>query len=84
MLKRIPSAINANKTFIIDVYKPQGRPAEVTASEVEFAEDGRSFTYIPFDDKHHRMPLGGNNTAKNRDAGVARMESALREMGWIA
>lgn len=76
-----PFLPNPSKTIIIDVYKPQGRPAEVTASEVEMTDYG--FTYIPFQDKHHRIPLGGNNTAKNREAGINRMIDELRKMGWI-
>lgn len=82
MSKFIPSLISPGRHFLVDVYKPQGRPAVMTASEVTVTAHG--FTTIPTEDRRHRIPLGGNNTAKNRERAAAVMLADLVEKGWIA
>lgn len=77
--------------FVLDVYKPQGRPAYASAVEgrVTYSDyDGRkieSFETMLFgDDRRHAVPLAGNNTAKNRAKALSVLVSELEDRGWIA
>lgn len=76
-------------TIIVDVYKPQGRPAYVSATEgrLSYRDNGsiECFSTELFGkDRNHRVPLKGNNTAKNAAAATAVMLAELVALGWIA
>lgn len=69
----------------INVYKPQGKRAYAIASEGELrVEDNvKSFTYRPFEDRHRRVMLTGNNTAKNRQAALIQLRNEMINAGEI-
>lgn len=79
----IPSLITPGKHFTVGVYKPQGRPAYATTTEVDVHPDGSGFGYILHEARMHRVALAGNNTPKNRERAIAALMSDLIDRGWI-
>lgn len=78
----IPCLDNAAKHFRIDTYKPDRGPAVATATEVELTDSG--FTYVPFQDRHVRIPFEGRNTDKNRAVAMSKLMAQLKANKWIA
>lgn len=85
----IPCLDVPGNTISVGVYKPQGRPAYISAMEGRYTE-GRDGGFSSFEtelfgkDRSHRVMLTGNNTAKNRAVALAKMLADLKAMGWIA
>jgi hypothetical protein len=82
----VPSIITPGKVFKISSFKPQGRPAYVSAVEgtLEFTNGFEGFSYILHSARRHTVPLQGNNTQKNRDVALKQLLADLKEAGWIA
>lgn len=86
----LPSLDNPGYTFLLDVYKPQGRPAIATATEgklkpFEFnGHKGESFEVRLFTDRRHVVPLGGANTSKRRAIALGALLADLEDKGWVA
>lgn len=84
----LPSA-NEGKTWRLDAFKPQGRPAYACAKEGELkTENGwQAFTCI-FDFSapaaYTRVPIQGPATAKKKAAAIAQLIEQLKEAGVLA
>lgn len=79
----IPSLITPGKHFTVYVYKPQGRPAYASTTEVTVDADGKSYEYVLGEALMHKVNLPGRNTPKNREVAVAALMSDMIDKGWI-
>lgn len=83
----IPSA-TPGKTWSIDVVKPQGRPAFVSAieGELEQPQPGsmfRGFSFMLGTARTRRLSIVGAATAKKKTAAIEEMVATLRTAGEI-
>lgn len=80
----VPSTTEG-KTWSVSVYKPQGRPAYATAVEGVSKNEGgfHSFSFMLFEARQYNVPLGGNNTAKNRAKAFDQLRTVMVEAGVI-